>query len=57
MWRFAVFTKLGYFFLLKLNDTNLQRRSLISQTVEDATATAQQVIHPSVCVVQVGVEL
>lgn len=51
------FYKAGIFFLMKLNDANLQRRSLISQTVEDATATAQQVVHASVCVVQVGVEL
>lgn len=30
---------------------------MISQTVEDAAAAAYEVIHASVCVVQVGVEL
>lgn len=37
--------------------TNLQCRSLIFQTVEDAAAAAYEVIHVSVSVVQVGVEL
>lgn len=43
----------GDFF--KIMCTNLQCRSLISETVEDATAAAQEVIHASVCIVQVGV--
>lgn len=35
----------------------LEGRPLISEAVEDASAAAQEVIHASVCVVQVGVKL
>lgn len=35
--------------------TDLKRGPLISEAVEDAAAAAQQVVHASVCVVQIGV--
>lgn len=37
--------------------TNLKCGALISETVEDTTAAAQEVVHASVCIVQVGVQL
>lgn len=37
--------------------SNLKGRALIPETIEDATAAAQEVVHASVSVVQVGVEL
>lgn len=49
------YEKKKYHFLF--DGTNLQCRSLIFQTVEDAAAAAYEVIHVSVSVVQVGVEL
>lgn len=37
--------------------TNLKCGPLISETIEDTTAAAQEVVHASVCIVQVGVQL
>lgn len=37
--------------------TNLQCRPLISEAVEYAAAAPQEIIHSSVCVVQIGVKL
>ena len=45
------------FYFLQITCSHLQRRSLISEAVEDAAAAAQEVVHASVCVVQVGVQL
>lgn len=37
--------------------THLERRPLISEPIENTATAAQQVVHASVCVVQIGVEL